>query len=164
VNQSDTRAATFGLLGALIGGAASLGGTYLSVHQTTQAAAVERQQTRVTQQRVAYLDFATKANQYAVDLRELKVRTGQREYARVRARLITEIAPLYTAYQGVLLAGPKNVSDAAGVVQGGLVQVYVPARRTDLSGPKLQQVLDASNPRLVTFTTAASTALADQDG
>ena len=164
MNQPERRAAVFGLLGALVGGAASLGGSYVSVHETTRAAAAERQEARITQQRTVYLDFATKANQYSVDLLEVSQLDGQTAYARVRDRLIREVAPLYTAYQSVLFTGPKQVSDKAGVVQGGLVQVYLPPRRADLDRKKLEEAVNGSDPQLVAFTTAASAAVANDGG
>ena len=159
---SDGRAAVFGLLGALVGGAASFGGTYLNVHLT-------QKNERLDSERAAYVDFASKTDQYATDLIDVGQVLQARplraeEYGKLRDRLRAEIAPVNTAYQALSILGTANVAQKAAALQQDLFGVFLPFEPRQANLKLLNTLLQKYYGLFAQYTDAARAQVAAEGG
>jgi len=137
--SGEARAAVYGLIGALIGSLASIGGVYLTAHQTASGI------TRGT-----YVSFIAKAERYSADLIEVQYNTEA--YADVRAKLQTEVAPLIAAEVSVRLLGNGNLGAEAKSAVDAFFNVYLPADRNQLNMHDVHDANDLGTKLLGNFT------------
>jgi hypothetical protein len=119
--RSDVRAAVYGLLGAIIGGLATFAGAYWSGHQTLSLA-------QSTTARAACVAFASVADQYLNNLRQLQdsLNEGSNSYARARTTIIAGLPSLYADSVQVDLSNDRTVSQDAADLASTVLTISFP--------------------------------------
>lgn len=145
---SDKWAAAYGLLGAIVGGAATFAGAYWTGHQSQSAQ-------QVVSDRTAYVEYAAAADQYKYNLvliQDALSNHNNADYAQIRISLIAEVAPLYSDETQVLLVAPSNIDNDATKILGALFSVAIPINSSSADSEYLAEAIKSGNAWLSQFS------------
>lgn len=120
---TEARAAAYALVGAIVGGLATLGGAYWTGHQAQSEA-------QVVAERSAYINFAAVAYQVATNLSLLTNASSnhdQASYTAARDRIIADVGPLNSDAVSVELLAPLDIAYDAESVVNILFKVNLPS-------------------------------------
>lgn len=145
--RSESRVALYaGLAGAIIGGAASFGGTYFTTVWTRQA---EHDDTA----RQAFVDVYARGAQFSTDLYELA--ENPKTYVAVRRRLVRQNGPLHAAIANVRLLTDGDAAKRADQVATDLFKPVVPIDPRDVDSAALKKAVKRADGSLEQFADAA---------
>jgi hypothetical protein len=118
--QSESRAAVYGLLGAIIGGLATFGGAYWTGHQTESS-------NQISAERSAIIAFVSAAQQYELNLEDIPGTVQNVNlYGELHNTLYAEAPALLGDAFLVGLSSSHAVEVDAAELSNSLLSIYIP--------------------------------------